>query len=124
MTSVVVVDSKNRVYVDCKTHELVVSPRRVEVIVGNDPSTSTPKPINVSLHVEFVTLSAQNILDKKVAHTLPRVGALLFDVVAAPTQYEGADYVVVGNFVDWNSLGLDGILAEGDVVRFAYLVEA
>lgn len=37
-----------------------------------------------------------------------------------PALQIGVDFTVAGAVVDWNALGLDGVIAEGDVLRFAY----
>ncbi len=39
------------------------------------------------------------------------------DVVSGPPLENAVDYQVAGNIFSWNGLGLDGIVAEGDVIR-------
>ena len=54
--------------------------------------------------------------------TLP-LGAFSFfiaDIVDGAVLQDTVDFAVIGNQFNWNGLGLDGVIAEGDVVRFVY----
>ena len=73
---------------------------------------------------EEFTLSAQNITDKKVTLTYTPVNAsyVNLNVVGGCAQDNGADYTVNGTTkeLSWSGLGLDGLLASGDVLVVTY----
>lgn len=45
---------------------------------------------------------------------------VLVDVIGGTSQQQGADYTISGSTFDFSGLGLDGVLASGDVVRVQY----
>lgn len=54
--------------------------------------------------------------------TLP-LGAFSFymaDIVDGTVLRDTVDFAVIANQFNWNGLGLDGVIAVGDVVRFVY----
>lgn len=74
--------------------------------------------------VEEFTLSAQNIIDKKVTLTYTPVNGnyVKLDVVSGCAQDNGADFSVnvATKEVSWSGLGLDTLLEAGDVLRISY----
>jgi hypothetical protein len=45
---------------------------------------------------------------------------VILSVAGFPEQFYLDDYIVTGNILDWNGLGLDGVLTAGDEVRIMY----
>lgn len=41
----------------------------------------------------------------------------IFDLPSGAPQVYGVDFIIVGNHLDWNGLGLDGIIGAGDYAR-------
>lgn len=73
--------------------------------------------------VIFHTLTAGEVAAKQL--NLPSAPAnpnlmLVDQVDGTPALRIGVDFSVAGTLVDWNGLGMDGVVAEGDVIRFAY----
>ena len=48
------------------------------------------------------------------------VTQVIVDVIGGSSQRYGVDYSVSGTTLSWNTLGLDGILNEGDFLRITY----
>lgn len=73
-------------------------------------------------YTEFVTVTAQDITDKKVTLTNAPVSG--YDMVILPrggcAQYLGEDFSVDGAEVSWQGLGLDGLLEAGDILYVDY----
>lgn len=45
---------------------------------------------------------------------------VILSVAGLPDQFYGDDYIVTGAILDWNGLGLDGVLTTGNEVRIMY----
>lgn len=73
------------------------------------------------LNFDYIELSAINIAEKKASLAkIPSSSAISVDVVGGTTQLLGADFSVSGRELQWDGLGLDGLLEEGDVLRVMY----
>lgn len=118
MREVVQVASKSVIVVDHKTNEIVVTNKLVEVIVG---TPSEPQAIPGGLKVDFVTLSDEDISNGKAYITSTKLGGILLDVIGGCPQYEGFDFIVGEDFVEWRGLGLEELLEVGDMLRLAYI---
>lgn len=72
--------------------------------------------------VEYITLSLAQATAKQVALAqAPLVpGEVMLDVKGGPSQYYGADFVVVAGVLSWSGYALDGVLAAGDQLRISY----
>jgi hypothetical protein len=72
---------------------------------------------------DVITLTSLMITNKAVSLTqTPKVAAnTKLDVDAGIPQRYGLDYTVTGASLSWASLGLDGTLVAGDVLRINYL---
>lgn len=73
--------------------------------------------------VIFHTLTAGEIAAKQLnLPTAPAIPSLMLvdQVNGTPAIMIGIDFTVVGTLVDWNGLGMDGVVAAGDILRFAY----
>lgn len=68
--------------------------------------------------VEFVTLTQEDIDDKQV--TLSNTPLSPSTVMVTPEggipQINGVDFVITGNILSWDSLGLDGFLEVNEVL--------
>lgn len=68
--------------------------------------------------VEFVTLTQEDIDDKQV--TLSNTPLSPSTVMVTPEggipQINGVDYIITGNILSWDSLGLDGFLEVNEVL--------
>ncbi|MEM4385373.1 MAG: hypothetical protein QXD03_02360 [Candidatus Anstonellales archaeon] len=75
-----------------------------------------------SIVVEYFTLTSTDISNKYITLTnTPSISnAVRLDVKGAPPQFYNDDYIVSGNTLSWNGLGLDGLLVEGDKLRVIY----
>lgn len=73
--------------------------------------------------VEYRTISIGEITAKELTLSLaPHAGGKLkVDVVEGSTQYFATDYTIVGDKLQWTGLGLDGLIAQGDILRIVYL---
>lgn len=76
--------------------------------------------------VEFITITVTNILDKYADLCASPVsgGKLHVDVMEGTSLQLGVDYNIdtINDRIDWNGLGLDGLIASGDVIRVVYFV--
>lgn len=87
--------------------------------------SGTPYNGNISTGnqvVEYRTLSGSEITNKFL--TLAQLPATntrtMIDVIGGTAQIYGPDFIVTGQVLDWNGLGLDGISLAGDVWRIMY----
>lgn len=74
---------------------------------------------------EDVILTAQQIADRKItlSKTPAFPEALTFVPDGGVAQRYVEDYIVVGNEIRWDGLGLDGFLEEGEGIRITYQSE-
>lgn len=79
-------------------------------------------PLQGSYSIEVITLSTQNILEKKVKLQItPRVsGSTLVTPSGGPLQRYGVDYFVNGDELIWDGMGLDGVLEVNDFLICQY----
>lgn len=77
------------------------------------------------VNFEYLTLTAENIAEKQVALSkVPASGVISLDVIGGTTQLLGGDFVLLGRLANWDGLGLDGLLEEGDILRVMYPTES
>jgi hypothetical protein len=74
-------------------------------------------------HTEYHTLLSGEITAKAITLTaIPAVAAnTMLDTVGGTSQIYSVDFTVSGSTLSWNGLGLDGLLAAGDILRIQYL---
>lgn len=74
--------------------------------------------------VEYRQLTNAEILAKELTLVaLPITpGEVELDIVSGVDQNYGTDFTVLGQILSWNSLGLDGILEENDILVISYSV--
>lgn len=78
------------------------------------PNIYTPR-------LEERTLTASEIVNKELTLSYPIAGTTcLVDIVGGSTQQSGIDFLVSGNTISWNALGLEGNVAEGDTLRILF----
>lgn len=46
---------------------------------------------------------------------------ILVDVIALGPQVLNVDYIIIGNRLDWNALGMQTVLSAGDRLRIMFL---
>lgn len=75
--------------------------------------------------VQYITLTSADETNKSVtlSNTPLNADKVMLDPVGGPAQQYGVDFTVSGTTLSWASLGLDGILEEGDVLRISYMVD-
>lgn len=80
----------------------------------------TPPP--GTRNIDYYTLGAPDITAKQITLVAtPATSAdTVLDVIGGTSQHYGIDYSVSGSTLTWNGLGLDGLLANGDVLRVIY----
>lgn len=93
--------------------------------------TTTPNTITITNigsgstteELEYRTLTSGEITAKSlILGALPISGAkVMVDTVGGCSQVYNVDFTVIGMVLDWNGLGLDGLLAAGDILRIHYL---
>lgn len=87
---------------------------------GGGGSVTVYQPV-----VEIITLTLGDITSKfvELANTPYIASDVLLSIGGAPGQTYGLDYIVSGNNLDWDGLGLDGVLVAGDVLTISYSIE-
>jgi hypothetical protein len=72
--------------------------------------------------VEYRTITSAEALNKSlVLSEEPLTSSeVALDVRGGGAQFLGDDFTVTGDVLDWDSLGLDGIIVAGDKVRIIY----
>jgi len=70
--------------------------------------------------VEYHTVTAGELAAKQFNLLAAPTSVDFSDMVGGGPLHEGVDYSLAGVVYDWNGLGLDGVIAEGDIVRIAY----
>lgn len=86
-------------------------------------SNASPIPISLSgFNVEYVTITALMIFNKSLtlASAPTTSGQTVLMHTSGPAQKYGVDFTVSGTTLTWNGLGLDGVIAENDVVIVQY----
>lgn len=102
----------------------VVYDTTVKSFFGGDGLTLGGFPIGkgIGTNVDNVTLSQQNLDEKKVSlSSVPAVpGAVTLLPIGGIPQVNGIDFEVVGNELSWNGLGLDNFLELGEQLIIQY----
>ena len=83
--------------------------------------TASPPPAAVEV-VEYKTLISGEISAKQLtlAATPASAAKTKVDIIGGGAQAYTTDFTVSGAVLDWNGLGLDGLLAIGDQLRIVY----
>lgn len=73
--------------------------------------------------VEYRTLTGGEITAKQLTLSATPMSAskVMVDLIGGSAQEYSVDYTVSGSTLDWNGLGLDGLLSAGDKLRINYL---
>lgn len=102
----------------------VVYDTTVKSFFGGDGLTLGGFPIGkgIGTNVDKVTLSQQNLDEKKVSLSSPPAvpGAVTLLPIGGIPQVNGIDFEVVGNELSWNGLGLDNFLELGEQLIIQY----
>jgi hypothetical protein len=74
------------------------------------------------LKVEYRTITSGEATAKQLTLAVEPLTAdeVMLDVKGGAIQFLGDDFTVTGDILDWDGLGLDGILVAGDKLRIAY----
>ena len=82
---------------------------------------SVPVPSGTKV-VEYHEILAAEETAKEftLAQTAAEPTKVIADVIGATSQQYSVDFVISSNKFNWNGLGLDGSLTQGDVVRLIY----
>jgi hypothetical protein len=72
--------------------------------------------------VNYHTVTAGELAAKSFNLSAVPTGIAISDMIGGGPLEAGVDYNLVGAAFSWNGLGLDGIIAEGDVVRVTFQV--
>lgn len=86
---------------------------------GTPPPPFVPSGVE---QLEFRTISGGEAAAKALTLVATPASALkvMVDVIGGTAQEYTVDYTVSGATLDWNGLGLDGVLAAGDKLRIHY----
>jgi len=91
--------------------------------LGNTITVTNTGSGSTTENVEYRTLSAGEATAKALTLSATPITAAktVVDAIGGCGQVYSADFIVVVNILSWSGLGLDGILAAGDILRIAYL---
>lgn len=94
----------------------------VSVYYLSGGATSTTVTYEDTNNVEYYTILPANITSKSLTlNFTPVVGAkIMVDVIGGTTQEYGDDFIITGNVLDWNGLGMELILETNDSIRVQY----
>jgi len=73
--------------------------------------------------VEYITIDADDISNKYtvLSHTPYAATEVMLDIVGGCAQLYTTDFTVIDNtHLNWNGLGLDGVIETGDKIRVSY----
>jgi len=78
--------------------------------------------VAVAQEVEYRVITSVEATAKQLTLAFsPTVASqVMLDVIGGGPQYYSVDYIVSGTVLSWSGLGLDSILATGDVLRILY----
>lgn len=87
-------------------------------------NASAPVTIQDNIFWELREITALEVQNKAVVlQNLPAgPDKVTLDVVGGTSQRPGADFIVVGNTVSWEGLGLEPDLSAGDFIRIGYAI--
>lgn len=95
------------------------------IFTGDSAAPSVPGggTANAQVH-QVITITASNISTKSfaIANIPLNPAAFDFDPYGGIKQHYGVDFTISGTTVSWSGLGLDGFLAENDVIAVSYFV--
>jgi hypothetical protein len=103
------------------TITFVVAPPNASKVEAAYLIESTPIDTVAPL-TEYITLTSTDITNKYITLSFaPAVASTtMVDLLGGSAQKYTTDFIVSGSQVQWTGLGLDGLLAAGDVLRVHY----
>jgi len=75
---------------------------------------------NKSLKVDEFVLTAQDVANKFVTLSGLVTSDVAVDIQGGTSQVKASDFLLVGNKISWDGLGLEPYLAIGDNLRVTY----
>lgn len=75
---------------------------------------------NASVEYRSITSGEDSAKQLTLGATPNDPSKVLVSVIGGISQIYSVDYTVSGNVLDWNGLGLDGILTTGDILLILY----
>lgn len=92
--------------------------------LAEQTSAQAPVTIQDNIFWELRELTALEVQAKAVVLQNQPAGPdkVTLDVVGGTSQRPGADFVLVGNVVSWDGLGLEPDLVAGDFLRIGYAI--
>lgn len=103
-----------------KTLEIEPGSEIGQVLEWNGTAWAPSAPLRVKHHI--VTAAEEAAKQIVLDHPVTKPDEFLFDIAdGGGSQFPSADFqLVASDIVSWDGLSLDGVLAEGDRVRFVY----
>jgi hypothetical protein len=91
--------------------------------LGNTITVTNTGSGSTTEELEYRVLTAPEVAAKSIIlGALPIDGTkVMVDTVGGCSQIYSTDFIVSGMVLDWTGLGLDGLLAAGDVLRIHFL---
>jgi len=86
--------------------------------------TVTPPPVVSGIwktEYRSITIGEAAAKQLTLAHTPAAPSEVMLDIIGGGAQEFATDFTVASNILDWNGLGLDGVLSSGDKLRIAYV---
>jgi hypothetical protein len=108
-TTPVIVDSVDRADLYLNTIDDATS-------IDVTPGTSLTNNYDVT----YIYITPAIIASKTIPLPISNIYSVAINVVNGSSINNGLDFSVVGNLISWDGLGLDGVLAEGDMLRIIY----
>lgn len=96
--------------------------QEVYVYYLTEGSPVTPMVITGTWEIEYHILSAGEVTAKQfnLLYTPTNATKVMADAINGTPLYYGVDFNISGNVFNFNGLGLDGIVENGDVIRLSY----
>lgn len=101
----------------------IVAGTGISVVNGVNQITVSAIGASTTENVEYHTVTSGEATAKQfnLAATPITGNKTLVDITTGSTQNYGSDFTITANVFNWSGLGLDGLLAAGDIVRLHYL---
>lgn len=78
-------------------------------------------PGEIELLEEYYTVHNLNIAQGGIdLNFKPLSNVIALNIVYGPAQVYGVDFILIGDFISWNGLGLEYLITPGDIIRVIY----
>lgn len=94
------------------------------ILIGGFPLGAGSSISQSDYVVEAITINSTHIVNKKIYLQATPFGSNSVTLTFANgiEQLKGVDFIVNANAIEWDGLGLDGFIEEGDIVIVEYMI--